>query len=58
MKKETLHTDSVINNLSVNAHLDIKLEGWAASAVLITFCLSGVAIYGLKVWSDTAVKCA
>ena len=55
MKKETLHTDSVINNLSVNAHLDIKLEGWAASAVLITFCLSGVAIYGLKVWSDTAV---
>lgn len=58
MKKETLHTGNVVNNLSVNAHLDIKLEGWAASAVLITFCLSGVAIYGLKVWSDAAVKCA
>lgn len=41
MKKETLHTDSVINNLSVNAHLDIKLEGWAASAVLITFAYQG-----------------
>ena len=39
-------------NTSVDANLDFKLDGWPASAALITLCLSGVIIYGIKVWGD------
>ena len=38
--------------VAVDSHFDFKLEGWPASAFLITLtlCLSGVTIYGINVW--------
>ena len=47
-----LKTELCNPNISVDTHLDFKLDGWPASAALITLCLSGVIIYGIKVWGD------
>ena len=47
-----LKVESCNPNTSVDTHLDFKLDGWPASAVLITLCLSGVIIYGIKVWGE------
>ena len=53
MENKILNSESRIPNISVDTHLDFELKGWPASAVLITLCLSGVIIYGIKVWRDT-----
>lgn len=37
-----------IPTIKVNTNLDFKLEGWPASATLITFCIAGVAIYAIR----------
>ena len=50
--ENNLKVESCNPNTSVDTHLDFKLDGWPASAVLITLCLSGVIIYGIKVWGD------
>ena len=52
MKNEILKAASHIPNVSVDTHLDFKLEDWPASAALITLCLSGVIIYWIKVWGE------
>ena len=33
-----------------NTHINIELSGWPAAAVLITACLSCVAMYGINTW--------
>ena len=53
MKNEIVKSAPGISDIAVDAHLDFKLEGWPASAALITLCLSGVMIYGIKVWGQT-----
>ena len=45
-------SESCNPDIHVDTHLDFKLDGWPASAALITLCLSGVLIYGIKVWGD------
>ncbi len=52
MESEILKAASHNPNISVDTRLDFKLEGWPASAVLITLCLSGVIVYGIKVWGE------
>lgn len=47
MKKEIAKSTP---DIAVNAHFDFNLDGWPASSVLITLCLSGVVIYGIKLW--------
>lgn len=39
--------------IAVDTHFDFRLEGWPASAVLMTLCLSCVMIYGITVWGKT-----
>lgn len=39
-------------DITVDASFDFKLDGWPASAVLITLCLSGVMIYTVKAWLE------
>lgn len=39
--------------VAVDTHFDFRLEGWPASAVLMTLCLSCVMIYGITVWEKT-----
>ena len=52
MENKILNSEARIPNISVDTHLDFELKGWPASAVLITLCLSGVLIYGIKVWGE------
>ena len=52
MENENLKTPTRLPDITVDTHFDLKLYGWPASAVLITFCLSGVLIYGIKKWSE------
>ena len=42
-----------IPGVAVDTHFDFKLEGWPASAALITLCLSCVMVYGIAVWGKT-----
>ena len=44
--------------VAVNSRFDFKLEGWPASAFLITLtlCLSGVTIYGINMWSKVRLS--
>lgn len=44
--------------VAVNSHFDFKLEGWPASAFLITLtlCLSGVTIYGINMWGKVRLS--
>jgi len=53
MENEIVNLAQGISDIAVDAHFDFKLDGWPASAVLITLCLSGVMIYGIKVWGQT-----
>lgn len=53
MENEILKSSPRISDITVDTHFDFKLDGWPASAALITFCLSGVIIYGIKAWSET-----
>jgi len=53
MENELVKSVPNISDIAVDAHFDFKLDGWPASAVLITLCLSGVVIYGIKVWGQT-----
>lgn len=46
------NSESTISEITIDAHFDFKLDGWPASAALITLCLSGVIIYGIKVWGE------
>lgn len=55
MENEILKSAPDISDIAVDAHLDFKLEGWPASAALIALCLSGVMIYGIKVWGQTTL---
>ena len=50
MENEIVRSVPDISDIAVDAHFDFKLDGWPASAALITLCLSGVMIYGIKVW--------
>ena len=52
MENKILKAESYNSNISVDTHFDFKLDGWPASVALITLCLSGVIIYGFKVWSE------
>lgn len=52
MENRVLESVPRISEVAVNAHCDFRLEGWPASAVFITLCLSGVMIYGIKMWSE------
>ena len=45
-----------ISDVGITSHFDVKLEGWAASAAIFTVCLAGVAMYGIKVWSEKSVQ--
>ena len=56
MEKGNIRLARCNPDIDVDAHIDFKLNGWPASIVLITFCLSGVMIYGIKVWSDARIK--
>ena len=58
MKNEISNAASHFPNISADAHFDFKLDGWPASAVLITVCLSGVIIYGIKVWREANLLCS
>ena len=40
-------------NVAIDTYFDFRLEGWPASAVLMTLCLSCVMIYGITVWGKT-----
>ena len=55
MENEIVKSALDISDIAVDAHLDFKLEGWPASAALIALCLSGVMIYGIKVWGQTTL---
>lgn len=50
--KSTPNTPVIV----VDAHLDFKLDGWPASVALITLCLSGVMIYGIKVLGQKKIN--
>ena len=52
MENKILNVESCNPNISVDTHFDFKLDGWPASVALITLCLSGVIIYGIKVWGE------
>lgn len=39
-----------ISDIVTNTKFEFKLEGWPASVVLITFCVSGVILYGINAW--------
>ncbi|MBE6569555.1 MAG: hypothetical protein E7658_04985 [Ruminococcaceae bacterium] len=52
MENENSKITPRLPDITVDTHFDFKLYGWPASAVLITFCLSGVLIYGIKKWSE------
>lgn len=58
MKNEIFNTASHFPNISVDTHFDFKLDGWPASVALITLCLSGVIIYGIKVWGEANLLCS
>ena len=51
MENKILKAPAHIPNVSVDMHLDFKLDGWSASAAIITICLSVVIIYGIKTWA-------
>ena len=53
MEHEIIKSTPTIPDVVVDAHLDFKLDGWPASVALITLCLSGVMIYGIKVLGQT-----
>lgn len=46
------NSEPTISKITIDTHFDFKLDGWPASAALITICLSGVIIYGIKVWNE------
>lgn len=52
MKNELLTSASRTSDITVNANLNFTLSDWSASAVLITLCLSGVVVYGIKAWKE------
>ena len=58
MAHEIVKSTPNIPDIAVDAHLDFKLDGWPASVALITLCLSGVMIYGIKVWGQTKLMSA
>lgn len=39
-----------------NTHINMSLSEWPATAVLITACISCVAIYGIKAYIDLSMK--
>ncbi len=45
-----------VTEVMKNTTINMSLTEWSAAAVLITVCLSGVAIYGIKTYADFAVK--
>ena len=53
MEHEIIKSTPNIPDVAVDAHLDFKLDGWPASVALITLCLSGVMVYGIRVWGQT-----
>lgn len=46
------NSESTISEITIDTHFDFKLDGWPASAALITLCLSGVIICAIKVWGE------
>lgn len=54
MENEIVKMVPRISDVGVTTHFDVKLEGWSASAAIFTICLSGVVLYGMKVWGDKA----
>lgn len=53
MENEILKSVSRISDIVIDTHFEFKLDGWPASVFLITLCLSGVMVYGIKIWSET-----
>lgn len=53
MENEIVKSASGISDIVVDAHIDFKLDGWPASVAIITLCLSGVMMCGIKVWGQT-----
>ena len=53
MKNENLNAIPFVPDITIDAHFDFKLDAWPASATLITLCVSGVIIYGIKTWRET-----
>ncbi len=45
-----------VTEIMKNTTINMSLTEWSAAAVLITVCLSGVAIYGIKTYADITVK--
>ncbi len=45
-----------VTEIMKNTTINMSLSEWPAAAVLITVCLSGVAIYGIKTYADITVK--
>ena len=53
MEHEIINSTPNIPDVAVDAHLDFKLDGWPASVAIIALCLSGVMVYGIRVWGQT-----
>ena len=50
MENELMELREEAVTMSQNTHTTIELSGWPAAAVLITACLSCVAMYGINIW--------
>lgn len=50
MENELMDMREAATVMMQNTHTTFELKGWPAAAVLITACLSYVAIHGLNTW--------
>ena len=50
MENELMETREEAAIMMQNTHTTFELKGWPAATVLITACLSCVAIHGLNTW--------
>ncbi len=53
MQKEILDlSNKEIIDIMRNTTINMTLKDWPAAVALVTFCLSGVAIYGIRTYAE------
>lgn len=56
MENEVVKMMPRISDVGITSQFDVKLEGWSASAAIFTVCLTGVVLYGIKVFGEKKVQ--
>lgn len=56
MKDEIINIAPHILDITIDAHIDLNLNGWPASVSIASICLSGILLYGIKVWNEKNIQ--